>query len=125
MKPKLRILLLLIALATVATGLIQVFAPGWVLGIVGASVTPTTRHFFAIVGMFMFLFGGLLIQALYSEQSNRAAIFWCGLQKLGASIAVFIGIAKGLFAPLAAAVAGFDLLSGILIMLYLRMKSEL
>ncbi len=124
MKPKLRIVLLLIALATVATGLIQVFAPGFVLHIVGAAVTPTTRHFFAIVGMFMFLFGGLLLQALYSEQSSRAAIFWCGLQKAGASIAVFIGIAKGLFAPLAAAVASFDLLSAVLIFLFLRMKDE-
>jgi hypothetical protein len=87
---------------------------------VGAEINPTTKHFFAIVGMFMFLFGGMMVQALYSERQNHAAIFWSGLQKLGAAVAVFVGIANGLFGTIAAAVAGFDLLSGILIFIYLR-----
>lgn len=125
MKSKLRLLLLLIAVITIISGLTQLFAPGMVLRIVGAEVNATTCHLFAIVGMFMFLFGGLFIHATYSERENEAAILWCSLQKLGASIAVFIGIAKGLFAPIAAAVAGFDLLSGILILYYLRlMKTQ-
>jgi len=124
MKSTLRLLLLLIAVITIGSGLTQVFAPAFVLHTVGADITPTTKHFFAIVGMFMFLFGGMLIQALYSERDNAAAILWSGLQKLGASAAVFVGIGKGLFAPLAAAVASFDLVSGLLIFLYLRQMKK-
>jgi hypothetical protein len=120
MKKYLRIILLLIAIATVFSGLVQVVVPAFVLKIVGAQIDPTTKHFFAIVGMFMFLFGGMMIHALYSERVNNAAILWAGLQKLGAAAAVFIGIAHGLFATIAAAVASFDLVSGILIFIYLR-----
>ena len=116
----LRLVLLLIAIATVLSGLTQVIAPAFVLETVGAQIDPTTKHFFAIVGMFMFLFGGMMIHAIYSERANHAAFFWSGLQKLGAAIAVFLGIANDLFAPIAAGVAGFDLLSGILIFIYMR-----
>lgn len=120
----LRLAVLAIAVITVITGIIQVVAPAFVLHFIKAEVTPGTLHFFAIIGMFMFLFGGMMIQALYSERANQAAIFWAALQKLGASIAVFICITHGLFGLLAAAVAGFDLLSGILIFVYLRSLSS-
>ena len=124
MKKYLRFIILLISIATIVSGLVQVVAPAFVLNIVGGAVNPTTKHFFAIVGMFMFLFGGMLTQALYSESGNHAAVLWSALQKFGASIAVFIGITKGLFTLIAAAVASFDLLSGILIFVYLRSISN-
>ena len=48
------------------------------------------------------------INFLYQNNVTYVVVLWGGLQKAGASIAVFIGIAKGLFSPMAAMVAGFD-----------------
>ena len=70
--------------------------------------------------MFMFMFGGMMVHALYHEDNNRVVVIWSGLQKLGASVAVFIGIFNGTFILLAAGVAIFDLLSGLLFFYYLR-----
>lgn len=109
-----------IAAITVVTGLTQVVASGFVLSMMKAEITPSTRHFFAIVGMFMVLFGGMLLQALLDKADHPIAVFWAGLQKFGASIAVGMGVVHGLFSPLGLLVAGFDLLSGVLILVYWR-----
>ena len=95
--------------------------PSFVLALVGGESTATSNHFFAIIGMFMFLFGGMMIHAIYSARENKAAVLWSALQKLGASSAVFIGIYHQLFAPIAGLVAGFDFISFILFMIYYRM----
>ncbi|MGZ3765667.1 MAG: hypothetical protein ACXVA2_13445 [Mucilaginibacter sp.] len=121
----LRIINLFIAIVTIFSGLLQIVAPGFVLKMVGGDITPTTQHFFAIIGMFMFLFGGLMVHALYSVQQNNAAVLWASLQKLGASLAVFIGIYHHLFLPVAALVASFDFVSFILLMVYYRNISRL
>jgi predicted acylesterase/phospholipase RssA len=104
-----------IAAATAMSGAVQLVAPGFVLGFLDAEASPASRHFFGIVGMFMFLFGGLLLHALMRPRENPAAFVWAGLQKLGAFAAVSLGVARGLFSPLALGVAGFDLLSALLI----------
>lgn len=109
-----------IAVLTVVSGFLQMVRPQWVLAVVGANVTPTSNHFFGIVGMFMVLFGGLLWQALVAERPQPLPVFWCGLQKLGASIAIGLGFARDLFSPLTLGVAGFDFLSCILIFVYWR-----
>ena len=124
MKKYLRTIILLIAIVTIFSGAAQVIAPSFVLKFVGGEIDPTTQHFFAIIGMFMVLFGGLMVHALYSVQTNSAAVLWCALQKFGASVAVFIGIAHHLFSPIAASVATFDLLSGILIFIFYRNLSQ-
>jgi hypothetical protein len=111
-------LLVIISALTVLSGLTQMLFPSFVLRILSADTAPTAAHAFAIVGMFMLLFGGLLLQALLSGRPDPLAVFWAGLQKLGAAAAVSIGVAKALFAPLALLVAGFDLLSGVLIFVY-------
>jgi len=116
----LRIINLAIAVITVISGLLQIIAPSFVLGMVGVVITPTTRQLFATIGMFMLMFGGLMVQALYSVQQNNAAILWGALQKIGASLAVFIGIFHHLFAPVAALVASFDFFSFILLIVYYR-----
>jgi hypothetical protein len=121
----LRIINLFIAVVTIISGLLQVIAPSFVLGMVGGAITPSTCHFFAIIGMFMFLFGGMMVQAIYSAQQNGAAILWSSLQKLGASVAVFIGIFHHLFSPIAATVASFDFVSFILLFVYYRNLSKL
>ena len=94
------------------------------LPLLSAESTPTSRHFFGIVGMFMVLFGGMLWQALVRQPTPPVPVFWAGLQKLGASAAVGLGVYNGIFSALALAVAGFDLLSGIAIFIYWRAIRE-
>lgn len=117
-------MLLLIALTTLFSGAMQAVAPAFVLGFVGAAIDDTTCQFFATIGMFMFLFGGMMVHALYHEDSNRAAIVWSALQKLGASVAVSIGIFKGVFEPIAGLVAAFDFVSAILFFIYLKSLNQ-
>jgi hypothetical protein len=108
----LRLIMAAIAAITVVTGLTQILAPGFVLGLLSAESTDTTRHLFATVGMFMVLFGGLFLQALLDRGEHPMVVLWASLQKVGASAAVFLGVTRGVFAAVALVVAGFDLLSG-------------
>lgn len=112
--------ILLIAIVTMLSGLGQVFSASTVLNLVGASVDKTSSHFFAIVGMFMFLFGAVLLQGLRSESGGSVPVFWSGMQKFGAAIAVGLGVYHSVFSGLALGVAMFDLFSGILILAYWR-----
>ncbi|GAB4010390.1 hypothetical protein GCM10028808_21030 [Spirosoma migulaei] len=116
----LRLIILGISVLTFISGLVQMIQPDFVLDFVGGESTPVTRHFFGTIGMFMLILGGLMVQALYEAQVSRAALFWGGLQKFGAAIAVGIGIMHGLMSPIAGLVASFDFVSGILFFVYLR-----
>ena len=107
-------LLIVIAGLTIFSGLFQMLAPGFELRLLSAEVTPTSKHFFGIVGMFMVLFGGAFLNALLSAANQPIVVFWCSLQKFGASAAVGLGVLHHIFSPLALAVASFDLGSGIL-----------
>jgi hypothetical protein len=115
----LRRALLLIAAVTVLSGLVQMIRPSFVLGLIGAQAAPLGAHSFGIVGMFMVLFGGLLWEGLAPRGPMPTALRWAGLQKLGAFGAVTLGVMRGLFGPLALGVALFDLLSAVLIFVYL------
>ena len=107
-----------IAAITVVSGLVQMSAPQFVLGLIGGEITPTSAHFFGIVGMFMFLFGGALLHEVLSTPAQPIVALWAALQKFGAVAAVSLGVARHLFSPLALGVAGFDLISGIVIVCY-------
>lgn len=113
-------LLVLISGLTVASGLFQMAATDFELRTLSAESTAASRHFFAIVGMFMVLFGGMLLQALLGKGGQGVAVLWAGLQKFGASAAVGIGVWHQVFSGLALGVAGFDFVSGVLILLYWR-----
>ncbi len=124
--PRLRQILLVIAGLTVVSGAVQMVQPGFVLHLVGGPDNPGARHFFGIVGMFMVLFGGLAFQGLRAPEAQQALpLRWAALQKLGASAAVGLGFLHGLFSTMALLVAGFDLLSALLFLLYLRQLPEL
>lgn len=110
--------LLAIGVLTVLSGLIQAVRPGFILGLIGGETSAGNLHSFAIVGMFMVLFGGLLSHALLSSAPPSVPLLWAGLQKLGASGAVALGVGKGLFGSLAIVVAAFDLLSALLVFVY-------
>jgi hypothetical protein len=107
-----------VGLITVVSGIVQAVNPAFILAIVGAEATDTSRHFFGIVGMFMALFGGLTLHALFVQ--SAPALLWSGLQKFGAVAAVGLGIAHRVFSMVALPVACFDLISGILIVIYWR-----
>ena len=111
-------LLVGIAVITIFSGLVQIIAPGRELRLLSAEATPTSEHFFAIVGMFMVLFGGLLLHALFSPSPQPVAVLWAGLQKFGAAAAVGLGVRNAVFASLALLVAMFDLVSGVIVITY-------
>lgn len=114
------VLLLLIAASTALTGAVQVIAPAFILRLLSAEVTITSQHFFAIVGMFMVLFGGATLHALLSFKHHPVVILWSSFQKFGAAGAVALGVQRGVFSSLAIVVAVVDLLSGLLAFWYWR-----
>ena len=120
MKKYLSLLIILISIATVLSGLVQLFNPSFILEIIGAEISVTSRHLFSIIGMFMVLFGAMMLHAIYSSHKNEAAILWAAMQKLGAAAAVGLGIVHGIFNMLSLAVALFDLVSGIIFLYYYR-----
>lgn len=120
----LSLIVVLICVTTILSGLMQVVVPHLVLAMIGAEISPTSSHFFGIVGMFMALFGGLMLHAIYSARTSPEAILWCAIQKLGAFVAVTLAVINGIFGPLALGVALFDLLSGLLFLYYLKQRRE-
>ncbi len=118
MKRYLPALMVIISVITIASGLTQLFMPGFVLGFIGAEASPLAGHFFRIIGMFMALFGGLLLHTVYSAVSGSTAVIWCTLQKLGAAAMVGIAVQSSLFSTLALGVAAFDLISAFLLFAY-------
>jgi hypothetical protein len=111
---RLRAVVAAVAALTVLSGLGQLVLPGVVLDGLGAVSTPTSRHFFAIVGMFMAVVGGVTLQALLATDPPSYVVLWCAVQKAGAVAAVTVGVARDLFSGLALLVAAFDLLSAVL-----------
>lgn len=117
-------IIVVISISTIFSGLLQIVMPSFVLQLIGAEFSPLGVHLFAIVGMFMAIFGGLMLHTLYSVRTSPEAVLWCAFQKLGAFVAVSLGVIKGLFAFIAMGVALFDLFSGILFMYYLNNRRE-
>lgn len=109
-----------IAVITFISGFVQMVVPAFVLHMIGGSVTPTSLHFFGIVGMFMLLFGAALFQEVLSMPAQPIVALWAGLQKFGAVAAVCLGVVKGIFSPLALLVSCFDLISAVIIIVYWR-----
>jgi hypothetical protein len=117
-KDWLYVLLVIIAAATFLTGGVQAITPAFILRLLSAETTTTSQYFFAIVGMFMVLFGGATLHALLSFKHHPVVILWSSFQKFGASVAVALGVQRGVFAALALVVAIVDFLSGVLALLY-------
>jgi uncharacterized protein YjeT (DUF2065 family) len=118
MKRYLPAIIVIISVITVVSGLAQLFMPGFVLGFIGAETAAPAAHFFRIIGMFMALFGGLLLHTVYNAAPDSTAVVWCALQKLGAAAMVGIAVQNGLFSAMALGVAAFDLLSAFLLFVY-------
>lgn len=119
----LNFIVIIISIATILSGLVQMISPRTVLTFIQGEITPASSHFFAIVGMFMTFFGALMLHAIYSAYAQGAAVFWCAMQKLGAFAAVGLGVINGIFAPIAVGVALFDLFSGLIFLYYLKRRT--
>lgn len=104
----------LIAWLTIVTGAAQIVLPERLLPLLSVTPQGASAHLFATVGMFMMLFGGAVLHAQRRREALSVVLLWAGLQKLGAVLFVAWGVSKGLFAPLALAVAAFDLFSALL-----------
>lgn len=115
-----KIILLLIALITIFSGLGQIVMPATILHFIGGDISAANQHSFGIIGMFMVLFGGMVLHTFYEPNTSKTVLIWAALQKLGAGIAVILAIQKGLFNSLAYAVAIFDLLTAGLFYLYIK-----
>lgn len=117
-RPFLYYLVMAIAAITLVSGLVQMLAPRFVLHLISAEITATSAHFFGIVGMFMLLFGGALLQEVFSTPAQPIIALWAALQKFGAVAAVILGVVKGIFSPLALLVSSFDLVSALIVFAY-------
>jgi hypothetical protein len=109
-----------IGVTTVAAGLVQLVAPGFVLSVLDSERTDASRHFFAIVGMFMAVIGGGLTSAMFLPGDHRVLMLWAGVQKFGAFAAVSLGVQRGIFSGIAILVAVNDLGSSAVIFWYRR-----
>jgi hypothetical protein len=109
-----------IAGLTFVTGAAQAALPGKMLEPLAAENDEATRHLFRTIGMFMVVVGGGLGSTLRNGSGDPGVLLWTGVQKVGASAAVGLGVQRRVFSPLALGVAGFDLLSGLLVFGYRR-----
>jgi hypothetical protein len=116
----LRLLLILIALVTAISGLIQIILPGMVLAFLTPSSDELHRQLFATVGMFMLVTGSLFLQGLWNRTPGKALPFWIGVQKLLAAVFVTRGVYVGVFMPMAIGVASFDALSAFLCFIFAK-----
>ena len=112
----LRRLVLAVAALTALSGAFQMVLPDIVLRLIGGTSTPSTRHFFGLVGMFMLIVGAALWVAV--RDGSTGVVLVLAAQKAGAVGGVVIGVADAIFGPLALLVAGFDALSCLLILWY-------
>jgi len=115
----LRLALIVIAAATVASGATQMAAPGFVLSMIGGDASSASAHLFRTVGMFMLITGAMFLQTLLSQSEEAAVPLWIAVQKYAAAGLVGYAVFLGLFGPLALGVAGFDLLSAVLTTIFL------
>ncbi|WP_223632237.1 patatin-like phospholipase family protein [Corallococcus sp. EGB] len=99
---------------TVLLGVAQLFIPGPELRLLHANASAAPVHFFRFMGMFLVLFGCMLLHGLHEPRENQAAFLWSGLQKVGSCVLVLIAVARGLMSPLGLSLAAFDAVAAVL-----------
>lgn len=118
--------LVAISASTILSGAAQAMAPAPTLALLHVGDDAAARQLFGTIGMFMVVSGGTLGQELMRHPGDPSPVVvgWAAAQKLGAAGAVGLGVARGVFSPIALCVAGFDALSGLLALRYLRRVRE-
>ena len=109
-----------VADVTFVSGALQMVRPGLILGGLSSDPDRLGRHLFGTIGMFMTTSGATLHQSITAPAPQSGLLIWAGLQKVGASTAVAIGVRRCFFSRRALPVAAFDLASGVLCLVYAR-----
>ncbi len=110
-----------VARVTIVSGGLQAVAPGLTLDRMSRRPDSLSKHLYSTIGMFMVVSGGSLSTALRLPDSDaRPALAWCAAQKIGAAVAVAIGVRRHDLSRMALGVAAFDFASGLLILDYRR-----
>ena len=107
-----------VAAVSALAGIVIMVFPGFVMRLMAVVRSPTTDHFFVIIGMFIFLFGALFFHGMGSPRHHPVVLLWIVFEKVGAAAMVTLGVRHRILAPLALALAGYDLLSGVLAIAY-------
>lgn len=113
-----------IAWITVLTGASQMVMPSALLPLLHVDSTPAACQLFGTVGMFMVLFGAVVLHAQKQPEALPVVLLWAALQKFGASLMVAWGVGHGVFTALALLVAAFDFCSGLLFIDLRRREGE-
>jgi hypothetical protein len=95
-----------VAIAIVFVALIA--APRTVLCILGAGRAEPAPFLFRIIGMFMAVSGGLLVDGARAGRAGRVALRWALAAKIGAAIAIACGVRSQRFGKQGLALAAFD-----------------
>lgn len=98
-----------IGATTLASGLGLMAAPRTALRLMGASTPDPSPLLYRVVGMFMTVSGGLLLDG--AEQ--RVVLRWSLAQKTGAVAGVGLGVLRGDYRKRALLVASFDAASAV------------
>jgi hypothetical protein len=96
-------------------GLLVLAFPITMLHLLDAGPTDPAPYIFGIVGLFMLLFGGLLVDAARRPEPPPVALFWCFLQKVAATVAMLAGFITDVYGWLALLVAVFDGASALIV----------
>jgi hypothetical protein len=99
----------LIGATTLGSGLGLVVAPRLALRLMGAETPAPAPLLYRVVGMFMGVAGGLLLDGA----DERVVVRWALVQKTGAVAGVGLGVARGDYRKRALAVAAFDAVSAV------------
>jgi hypothetical protein len=108
-------LCVIIGVITAVSGLFLLAFPKTALNLLDAGTTDPASYLFGLIGMFMLLFGGLLIDTSRRVDPAPVALFWCAIQKVAATIAMFVGLISDVYGWLALLLVLFDGLSALVI----------
>jgi hypothetical protein len=91
---------------TAAAGALQVLAPGPMLRALDADDDATARQLFGTVGVFMVTSGATLLATLRRDEPDPGVLIGAAAQKAGSSVAMAVGVGRGLLSPKALGVVG-------------------
>ena len=100
---------------TAVSGLLVLAFPITMLHLLDADTPDPTPFVFGVVGLFMLLFGGLLVDTARRPEPAPVALFWCFLQKVGAAVAMLAAFVTDVFGWLALLVVVVDAVSALIV----------
>ena len=109
-----------VAALTLAAGTMAVLAPSPLLALLAVDPAQPALYLFGLFGLFVALFGGASLHALFGRGAGRLVLMWAAVEKLAVVAGFLVGVAHGIFGSLALAIAGADFAAGLLIVVYLR-----